>query len=152
MTRPDPILTRAAPRGRPVDRLIAIIAALGLVASVGTMLWFFLGFAETDPEFAPASSAFLLSLLLGGFAIIPCAIILRLSWTAWRMGFRLSHGFWTLFLTLPWIGLAVVAGGSPWMPLWLTVAPLFIAIPTALWAVASLILDRLGEKGPSVRL
>lgn len=147
MTRPKPILTRAAPQGRPVDRLIAIIAALGLVASISTMLWFFLGFAETDPDFAPASSAFLLSLMLGSFAIIPCAIILRLSWTAWRTGFRLSHGFWTLFLILPWIGLAGIAGGSAWMPLWLTLGPLFIAIPTVLWAVASLILEGFGRKG-----
>lgn len=146
MTRSDPILTRAAPQGRPVDRLIAIIATVGLVASVGTMLWFFLGFAETDPEFAPASSAFLLSLLLGGFAIIPCAIILRLSWTAWRTGFRAAHGLWALFLILPWIGLAGVAGGSAWMPFWLTLGPFLIAIPTVIWAIASLILERFGRK------
>ena len=146
MTRPDPILTRAAPQGRPVDRLIAIISAIGLGLSIAATLWFFLGFFETDPQFAPASSAFLLSLLLGGFAIIPCAIILRLSWTAWRTGFRLSHGFWTLFLMAPWIGFAAVAGGSAWMPFWLTLAPLLIAIPATLWATISLILERFGAK------
>jgi len=142
VTRPDPILTRAAPQGRPVDRLIAIIATLGLVVAIGTTLWFFFGFFETDPQFAPASSAFLLSLLLGGFAISPCAIILRLSWTAWQTGFRLSHGFWTLFLVGPWIGFAGVASGSAWMPFWLTLAPLLIATPATLWAIASLILER----------
>ena len=146
MTRPDPILTRAAPQGRPVDRLIAIISAIGLVLSIAVTLWFFLGFFETDPQFAPASSAFLLSLLLGGFAIIPCAIVLRLSWTAWRTGFRLSHGFWTLFLMAPWIGFAGVASGSEWMPFWLTLTPLLIALPATLWATASLILERFSPK------
>jgi hypothetical protein len=146
VTRPDPILTRAAPQGRPVDRLIAIIAALGLVVAIGTTLWFFLGFVETDPQFAPASSAFLLSLLLGGFAITPCAVILRLSWTAWRTGFRLSHGFWTLFLMAPWIVFSGVASASAWMPFWLTLAPLLVAIPATLWATVSLILERFGSK------
>lgn len=141
MTRSDPIITQSAARGRPVDRLIAGLAGLGLIASVATTLWFFLGFAETDPGFALASSAFLLSLLLGAFAIIPCAVIMRLAWRAWRMGFHLSHGLWSLFMILPWIGLSLVAAGSDWMPAWLTFGPLFIAIPTGLWAVASFILE-----------
>lgn len=146
MTPPAPLITRAAAQGRPVDRLIARLAALGGLASLATTLWFFVGFAETDPGFAPASSAFLLSALLGAFAIIPCAMIMRLSWSAWRKGFRLSYGVWTLFLSLPWIGLALVAGRSDWMPGGLTFGPLFIAVPMALWATASLILERVNVK------
>lgn len=147
VTRPDPIIAQSAAHGRPVDRLIAGVAALGLVASVATTLWFFLGFAETDPGFAPASSALLLSLLLGAFAIIPCAVIMRLAWRAWRRGFHVSHGLWSLFLILPWIGLALAAAGSDWMPTWLTLVPLLIAIPTGLWAITSIILDRVTTKG-----
>jgi len=146
MTPPVPLITRAAAQGRPVDRLIAGLAAFGGLASLATTLWFFIGFAETDPGFAPASSAFLLSALLGAFAIIPCAIIMRLSWAAWRTGFRQPYGVWTLFLILPWIGLAFVAGRSNWMPGWLTFGPLFIAVPTALWAITSIILERVTVK------
>lgn len=146
VTHTTPLLSKPAPCGRPVDRLIAALATVGLVASVGTTLWFFLGFAETDPSFAPASSAFLLSMLLGAFAIIPCAVILRQSWSAWQTGFRLSYGFWALFLVIPWIGVACVSARSEWMPFWLTLGPLFVAIPTALWAAASIILDRLPSK------
>lgn len=128
-----------------MDRLIAGIAALGLLLSLATTLWFFVGFAETDPGFAPASSAFLLSFLLGAFAIIPCAIMMRLAWTAWRTGFRLSHGFWTLFLILPWVSLAGVAGRSDWMPGWLTFGPLLITIPIGFWAIASITLERIND-------
>lgn len=146
VTRSDPIIARAAPRGRPVDRLIAGLAALGLLASAVSTLWLFLGFAETDPAFATASSAFLLSTLLGAFAIIPCAVIMRLAWRAWRRGFRLSHGFWSLFLILPWIGLGLVASGSDWMPAWLTFVPLLIAIPTGVWAIISIGLEQVATK------
>lgn len=148
VTRPTPIIARAAAQGRPVDRLIAGLATLGLLASVVTTLWFFLGFAETDPGFTPVSSAFLLSLLLGAFAIIPCALTMRFAWTAWRTGFRLSHGAWSLFLTLPWTGLALVATRSDWMPGWLSLAPLLVAVPTGLWAMTSIVLDRVAAKKP----
>jgi hypothetical protein len=146
MTASDPIIARAAAQGRPVDRFVAGLAALGLVASLAATMWFFIGFAETDPGFAPASSAFLLSLLLGAFAIIPCAVILRLAWTAWRTGFRLSYGIWTLFLILPWVGLALIAGQSDWMPGWLTLGPLLFAIPTGFWAIASITLEHIPVK------
>ncbi|GLQ20576.1 hypothetical protein ACFFUB_00820 [Algimonas porphyrae] len=138
----DPLLRPALPRGRPADRLAAGLAALGLVGSTLATLWFFLGFFETDPAWAPASSAFLLSLGLGAFAIIPCAVTMRLCWTAWRHGFQPAHALWTLFLMAPWIGLAVVAGRSDWLPLWLSAGPLLIAIPLCLWASVSLWLER----------
>ncbi|GHA86769.1 hypothetical protein GCM10009069_07500 [Algimonas arctica] len=140
MTAPDPLITRSAAQGRPVDRMIAGLATLGFIASLATKLWFFIGFAETDPGFSPASSAFLLSFMLGAFAIIPCAFIARLAWTAWRTGFVLSYGVWSLLLSLPWVGLALIASRSDWMPGWLSVGPLLIALPTACWAIASIIL------------
>jgi len=146
VTRTETYSQRPPAKGRPVDRLIAGLVALGLLASIAVTLWFFAGFAETDPGFAPASSAFLLALLLGAFAIIPCAVLLRLAWTAWRSGFRLSHGSWAIFLTLPWIVLAWVCAASDWMPLWLTIGPIMIAVPTLLWAAASIILELIDRR------
>lgn len=146
MTSPAPLLPNASAQGHPIDRLIAGLAALGGLASFAATLWFFIGFAETDPGFAPASSAFLLSALLGAFAIIPCAVIMRLAWRAWRTGFRLHHGVWTVFLTLPWIGLAVIARQSDWVPGALSYGPLLIAVPTALWAIASIMMELISDK------
>lgn len=141
MTR-DPIIRSAIAKGRPADRLVALLAALGLILSIGATLWFFSGFYETDPGFAPASSAFLLSLGLGAFAIIPCAVVLRLSWTAWRDGFRPYQGVWTLLLMTPWIALALMAWRSSWLPLWLSLGPISLATPLCLWAIISLVLER----------
>lgn len=141
MTRNDPILVSDPPKGARADRLIAILAGIGLIASIGATIWFFAGFYETDPGFSPASSAFLLSLGLGAFAIIPCAVISRLSWTAWRQGFQTHHGIWTLVLSLPWLGFAAIALPSDWMPLWLSLGPIMIAGPSTLWAITALILQ-----------
>ena len=101
-----PLVQSDPPRGRPADRIAAALAALGLLGSVAGTVWFFAGFLENDGELRAASSAFLLSLGLSAFAIVPCAVVLRLAHTAWRRGFRPSHGWWTLLLMGPWVGLA----------------------------------------------
>lgn len=132
----------ARPVGRPADRIIAGWAAGGLLISVVATLWFWVGFHETDPGFSASSSAFLLSALLGAFAIVPCAIIMRLGWSGWRHGFRVRYGLWALFLFLPWIGFAVIAFRSDWLPELLSVAALLIAFPIILWSVASLWLEQ----------
>ena len=135
------IITPTPPKGRPADRLAAGIALVGLIAACAATLWFFLGFYETDPNYAAASAAFLLALGLGAFAIIPSAIILRLCWTSWRKGFRVAYGAWTLFFISPWIGLALLALRSDWLSLWLSLVPLLIGIPLGLWALISLFLE-----------
>jgi hypothetical protein len=137
-----PILTPAHAKGRPADRIAAGIAAIALFASIVGTLWFFSGFFETDPGFAPASSALLLSLGLGAFAIIPSAVILRLCWTAWRQGFRVAYGWWTVLLAGPWIPVGFLCLQSDWLPLWLGVVPLLTAVPITLWALISLWLER----------
>ena len=141
MTRNDPILVSDPAKGAQADRLIAILAGLGLLASIGATLWFFAGFYETDPEFTPASSAFLFSIGLGAFAIIPSAIILRLSWSAWRTGFQTHHGVWTLLLCVPWLIFAGFAWPSEWLPLWLSLVPIMIAVPCTLWAIISIVVQ-----------
>ncbi|WP_284390227.1 hypothetical protein [Algimonas ampicilliniresistens] len=148
MTAREPIIKRPPAQGRPVDRIVAGLAAIWLFCAVAATLWFFLGFYETDPGFSAASSAALLSLGLGAFAIIPGAVILRLAWTAWRYGFRPVHGLWTLVLALPWIGLSLMARPSEWMPIWLTIFPLLLATPISLWAIVSIILERRARAKP----
>lgn len=142
MTAREPIIKRPPAQGRPVDRIVAGLAAIWLFCAVAASLWFFLGFYETDPGISAASSAALLSLGLGAFAIIPGAVILRLAWTAWRCGFQPKQGLWILVLALPWFGLSLIAGQSDWMPIWLTIFPLLLATPISLWAVISIVLER----------
>jgi len=134
-----------------VDRIVAGLAAVWLLCAIAATLWFFLGFYETDPGFSAASSAALLSLGLGAFAIIPGALILRLAWTAWRRGFRTAQGVWTLLLALPWIGLSLMAGQSDWMPIWLTIFPLLLATPISLWAGLSMVLEQRARAKPRAK-
>ncbi|WP_298914699.1 hypothetical protein [uncultured Algimonas sp.] len=147
MRRPAPLTPPTPPRGRPADRLSAGLAAIGLAASVAATLWFFAGFFETDPGFTPASSALLLSLGLGAFAIIPCAVVMRLAWRSWRRGFKPSYGLWTVFLMAPWLPLATLAARSDWLPAWLGAGPLLVAIPVMIWAIVSIALERRGRSG-----
>ena len=135
---PEPILHRGS-RGRPVDGWAVAIAALALALSIAGTLWFLSGFIETDPEFRAASSAFLLSVGLGGFAIIPSAVVMRLTWTAHKDGFRPALGWWTFLLMLPWIGL-----GGLWilrtpLPRWAGWTAVLLASLLCLWAALSLI-------------
>ncbi|MGB3457001.1 MAG: hypothetical protein WBG08_05930 [Litorimonas sp.] len=125
--------------------MAAWVALAGMLASGVATLWFFAGFFETDPGFAPASSAALLSLGLGAFALIPCGVAARLCRTAHAQGFRVSQGLWVLFLFLPWAGLAHVAGGSDWLPGWLGAGALLVAVPLLLWAGVSLSLEAVRE-------
>jgi hypothetical protein len=113
-----------------------------LLGSLGMTIWFFAGFFETDPEFRAASSAFLLSLGLGAFAIIPSAVIMRLAWTAWRTGFRHGHGIWTLLLAGPWLGLSGVMIARAPVPKIVPAIAFALAFCLCLWAVISLFLDR----------
>jgi hypothetical protein len=126
-----------------------IISGLGLLSAIGATLWFFAGFFETDPGFSPASAAFLLSLGLGAFAIIPCAVIVRLSRAAWKQGFQTYQGVWTLILCLPWLIFAGVSFSSDWLPLWLSAGSGLIAGPCSLWAIGSLIVQKSGFKSQS---
>lgn len=124
-----------------MDRIIAGLAGLGLLSAMAATIWFCAGFIETDPGFSAASSAILLSLGLGAFAIIPCAVILRLALTAYRRGFRLAYGLWSLLLALPWIAVGVIAWPADWLPPPLSLLSIGLAVPICLWALASIALD-----------
>jgi hypothetical protein len=147
----DPLIAASPVRGRRADRLAAVIAGLGLAASVAGTLWFLAGFIETDPGFKPATSALLLSLGLGAFAIVPCAVVLRLALSAWKNGFRKSQGLWTLLLMVPWTGLGWLLGRVEALPFLLVAAPFAVALPLIIWAGVSLWLDR-GTPGVSREL
>lgn len=142
MTRSNPILLPTRAKGSLADRGIAILSGLGLLGGVTATLWFFSGFFETDPGLSPASAAFLLSLGLGAFAIIPCAVICRLSYSAWKEGFQTRHGVWSIILAAPWPIFGIIALQSHWLPLWLGLAPIGLSIPILLWAVISLVMER----------
>lgn len=130
------------PKGRLADRIGAFIAAGALVLSIGIALWFWAGFYETDPGFKPASSAALLVLGLGAFAIIPAAVVMRLCWSAWQGGFRPYHGLWTLFLMGPWIILGLLILIFAPIPFLFGLGALLFAAILCGWALASLILAR----------
>ena len=142
MTRSDPILIPTRAKGSLADCGVSILSGLGLIGAVGATLWFFAGFFETDPGLSPASAGFLLSFGLGAFAIIPCALICRMSFTAWRDGFQVSHGIWSLILAAPWPVFGVIALRSEWLPLWLGWGTLLLSFPILIWALVSLGLER----------
>ena len=142
----EPLLTRQLPKGRGADRIAAGVAALALVLSVLATAWFFAGFVENDPEFRASSSALLLSLGLGTFAIVPSAVVMRLAWRAYREGFTVADGLWTLMLMGPWVGLGALLLRSP-LPGWVAGAALGLAALLCLWALVSLWLERRAPSG-----
>ena len=129
-------------RGRPVDRLAAVLAALALLGSIGVTAWFFLGFVENDSEFRASSSALLLSLGLGAFAIVPSALVLRFGLQAMATGFRTVHGLGTLLLTLPWVGLSVLLLIHSPLPTPAPAAALVLSGLLSLWASTGLMVAR----------
>ena len=126
--------------------MAAGVAGGALCLSVAATMWFFLGFFENDPEFRASSSAFLLSLGLGAFGIIPSAVVMRLAWRAHRLGFTRAHGVWTLLLMGPWVVLGALLLRSP-LPVWTAALALGLAALLCVWAIASLWLDRGLDRG-----
>ncbi len=122
-----------------MDRVAAIIAALALLLSIAGTVWFLAGFLENDTEFRASSSAFLLSMGLGAFAIIPSAVALRLSMGAWRRGFRRIDGLWTLVMMVPWTLLSIVVLSRAPLPGWVGWLALLLSTLLSLWAAASLV-------------
>ena len=121
--------------------MAAGVALVALVLSALGTLWFFLGFYENDPEFRASSSAFLLSIGLGAFAIVPSAVVMRLSWAAYRRGFSLAYGLWCLVLMGPWVVLSFILLRRSPLPPWGPLVALCLSVLLCLWAIISLVLE-----------
>ena len=134
--------TISATLGRRADILAALLAGLGAGLSVLSAVWFFLGFAENDTRFEHLASAFALTLILFAFATVPFACVTQFARRAYRNGTNRPHLLWTLFLMLPWIVLGTLAVSHTPLPIWCGIIITVLAALLALWALASLILDR----------
>ena len=130
------------PIGRQADILAALIAVLGAVFSVLVALWFFAGFAENDTRPEHLASAFVLTLLLFAFAIIPFALTAEFARRAYRSGTKRAHLLWTVLLMLPWVMLGSLAISHAPLPIWCGLIMATLAALLSLWALISLILDR----------
>ena len=130
------------PIGRQADILAAMTAVLGAVFSVLGALWFFAGFAENDTRPEHLASAFVLTLLLFAFAIIPFALTAGFARHAYRNGTKRAHLLWTLLLMLPWVALGSLAISHTPLPIWCGLIMVTLAGLLSLWAMISLILDR----------
>lgn len=132
----------AKPLGRKADVLAAGLAAIGAGLSCIAAIWFFLGFAENDTRLEHLTSAFVLTILLFAFAVIPFTLVSRLAWLAYRRGPKRAHLLWTLFLMLPWVGLGILTMTHTPLPLWCGLISTALAVILSLWALISLELDR----------
>ncbi len=131
----------SVPLGRRADKLAAFLAGFGAVLSLVGAVWFFLGFAENDTRFEHLTSAFVFTLLLFAFAVVPFGFIAYFARRAHKVGTNKAHLIWTLFLMLPWVILGSLAMSTP-LPLWCGLIMVVLAVILSLWALISLILDR----------
>lgn len=131
----------SAPFGRAADILAALLAGLGAGLSILSAVWFFLGFAENDTRPEHLASAFVLTLILFAFAILPFACVSHFARRAYRNGTNRALLLWTLFLMLPWVGLGALSVSHTPLPTWCGVSMTVLAALLALWALVSLVLD-----------
>lgn len=131
------------PQGRVADRIAMFIAIAALALSTLIMIVFWAGFYETDPGFYPASSAALLSLGLGAFALLPLGLCIRFTRSAWLGGFQPRYGYWTLFLMVPWIILGGLILFVTPLPIIIGLFAILTALTLSLWAIISLRLQNM---------
>ena len=128
--------------GRKADLMAALMAGIGAGGSILAAIWFFLGFAENDTRLEHLSSAFVLTLLLFAFAIIPFGFVSRFAYSAYRRSAKRAHLLWTMFLMLPWVGLGALTVTHTPLPIWCGVVIAGLAGLLCLWAGISIVLDR----------
>ena len=131
----------AKPIGRGVDCIAALIAGLGAGLSGLAAIWFFSGFAENDTRLEHLTSAFVLTVILFSFAIIPFTLVARFAWRAYRQEAKQAQLLWTVFLMLPWVGLGTLAISHTPLPSWCGIIVTGLATLLSLWALVSLILE-----------
>ena len=141
----DPIFNpkpSAPSAGRKADLIAALIAGTGAGLSLLTAGWFFFGFAENDKRLEHLTSAFVLTLLLFAFVVIPFSLVSGFAWSAYRQNAKRQHLRWTLFLMLPWIGLGALTITHTPLPIWCGLIVAGLAGLLCLWALISMVLDR----------
>ena len=134
--------TPIKPIGRKADLIAAWMAGTGASGSILAAIWFFLGFAENDSRLEHLTSAFVLTILLFAFVIIPFSLVSRFAYAAYRKRAKRTHLLWTLFLMIPWIGLGALTVTHTPLPIWCGLIIAGLAGLLCLWAVVSMILDR----------
>lgn len=145
----DPICQPEAPIkpiGRKADLIAALAAGIGVSGSLLAAIWFFLGFAENDSRLEHLTSAFLLTLLLFAFAIIPFSLVSRFAYAAYHQNAKRPHLLWTLCLMLPWVGLGTLTITHTPLPIWCGIIIAILATLLCLWAGISMILDWKADK------
>lgn len=128
-------------RGRLADKLAAILAAAGLGLSILLSGLFFAGFVANDYYFGAISSALILTLFLGSFAIAPMMIILILARKAYRDGGNLGLYAWVLFLIIPWLCLSILCLAFTPLPIWMSVICVLFALTLTIWSLISFVLE-----------
>jgi len=145
------IETPEKPTGRQADLLATVLAGTGTALAILGAFWFFLGFFENDKRPEHLTSAFVLTLGLFAFSIIPFALVTRFAWQAYRRAVTRAYLFWTIFLMVPWIGLGVLTISHTPLPLWCGLIAVSLASLLVIWAIISLILDRKTSNTPISR-
>ncbi len=129
-------------RGRPADLLAAIVAGIACLLSCLTAALFFWGFAETDRFLPGLTSAFLFSLVLGAFAVIPSAIICRMAYKGWKLGLTFKQAVWAAVLILPWTILSILVLIQTPLPFYIGAFASLLSGLLLFWAIASAVLTR----------
>jgi len=127
--------------GRLADKIAAIIAATALGLSILLSGLFFAGFVANDYHIFAITSALALSVFLGGFAIVPMAIIMGLARKAYRNGGYAALYLWVLFLVLPWLALSILCLIFTPLPVWMSALVVLFAATLTVWGMISLILE-----------
>jgi len=133
---------KPAPKGRRADLLACVLAAIGAFLALVIAIWFFFGFAENDTRPEHLFSVLIFTLGLFGLAIIPFTIIARLAFITFKTGGRPSFYLWTIFLSLPWLGLGILSVIYTPLPVWVGTLAGLLAVLLVLWAITSIILNR----------
>jgi len=128
-------------KGRLADKLAVILTLTALGLSLLLSGLFFAGFVANDYHIFAITSALTLTVLLGGFAIVPLIIISVLAAKSYRQGGTKKVYLWALFLILPWLGLSILCLIYTPLPIWMSVAAALIASLLTLWASVSLLLE-----------
>ncbi len=141
----EPPAQRALPKGEGFSRLTVILTILMYIAALttlGTSLWFFLGFVENDTGFWHLLSAFCLSFGIGSLAYIPSFVIGRIAHHVLNKGPDRRLAGIAVLLTLPWLGLTyfIFRIGGFWM--WVSLSILLLGLLILIWAIAVIRLSK----------